>query len=950
MTDKKKRWERVNALLEKALMLPPAEQRAWLQSECDDDTDLLEEVVSLLDYDAEKTGGIRASVQSVAADLGNSDENTYIGKRVGNYRITSKLAEGGMGKVFLADHAGGDFERRVAVKILPRHHLDTDAARRFVEERRILAGLNHPNIATLIDGGTFADGIPYIVMDYIEGLTIDAHCKAAKLGNAAMIDLIRKVCSAIEYAHRKLVIHRDIKPSNIIVDKRGEPMLLDFGIAKLLQPNADNAHETREEQRILTPMYASPEQIEGLPITTAADVYGIGLLLYRLLTGQMPYAATATTPRELERAILDQTPEKPSAIVTQFGDSKSSARWAQRQRRALRGELDTILLTALRKTPERRYPSVAAFANDLERYRSGRPIFARRDSPLYVLRKFVSRNRWPVALTGATLVGVVAMATYYTNELKVERDTAEQTAAFLSDIFAATDPYQKNRDGLTVEALLDSGLDKLENDDTLEPLVRARLLTTIALVQRNLGDNDRAEVLAAEALSLVESYAGLNDAALLPPLSVMARVRTRAGDYESANAYAERMLRIAEAERGEFSRETAQATHLLSVQAYRGGDLDAMGEWAEKTYAIRKAVYDENDMAIATGANSLALYHWQTGGLAEARDFYAESARIQEQQPERNDLQYASLLHNLALLHNDTGEYETAADTYEESVRIRRAAAADDPILPLTLYALAHTRTRLGQHDAAHPTFLETIPRQAAVAGRDKHLVAYALNGFGMMLEEVGDLTNSAVVLGEANRIFDAEFDEPHQDQTSTWIGLARLASHRKDFAEGRRLVDRAIALRTETEGANDLGTLRAHNALGRLLFDSGNPGEAASLLEPLLERYASADSAEHPFAVEARTWLGRAMRGNGQLDDGIAQLREALRLGEAVYKADHVENVQRRLWLAEMLIESGEQEEGASMLQAAQAELASIKLRWDTALQNYPVPSLELLFELPET
>jgi len=939
MNDRQERWTRINALLEQAMDQPATERRDWLENACGDDSELFAEILQLLSYDAEQTGGLLTSVQSVAADLNRDDEARYIGEKLGNYRITSKIAEGGMGSVFLADHSAEDFDQQVAVKLLPHHLLSSAATRRFVEERSILASLQHPNIARLIDGGTLSDGVPYIVMDYIEGESIDRYCENNNLDNAAIIDLVVRICDAIQYAHRKLVIHRDIKPSNIIVDHRGIPHLLDFGIAKLVDPEQNNPALTHEEHRIMTPMYASPEQIEGQQITTAADIYGLGLLLYRLLTGQLPYSSTPTTPRELANAILSQTPDKPSAVAI-----------ANRQRRALRGELDTILLTALRKSPERRYASVAALADDLQRFRDQRPILARRDSSLYVIRKFVARHRLPTAAALAVLAGAVGMTAYYTRQLALERDTAEQTAAFLSDLFAANDPYQKNRDGLTVETLLEAGLEKLERDTELAPLVRARLLTTVALVQRNLGNVDHADVLATEALELAETHAGRQHELTLSPLSVLSRVKTTSGDYAEAKALAERMLAVTDATRGRESKEAAQATHLLSIQAYRDGDIETMGSWAEETYAIRKAIYADDDMAIATGATALGLYHWQSGQLEKARDYYAESADIQEAQSERNELQYASLLHNLALLHNDTGDYATAVATYERSVAIRRNAGSEkDHILPLTLYALAHSQSRLGNLPAAHRSFIEAVRRQADVAGREQHMVAYALNGYGMLLEEMGAHEHAGRLLAEANRIMETVFEEAHQDQAATWIGLARLAVHAREFDRGKLLIDRAIALRTEAEGEDDYGTLRAYNALGRLEYARGDYGAAAKSLDYALDRYESVGASEHPFALEAKSWIGRTRLAQGDSEEGIALLREARDLGESILPVTHVENAQRRLWLGEAWAANGEQTKGDAMVQAARDELQAIKQSWQAALRADPVPSLSELLDAPE-
>ncbi|MEM9688304.1 MAG: serine/threonine-protein kinase [Pseudomonadota bacterium] len=943
--NKNERWQRIDDLVNGALSQAEQERDAWLLSECGDDTELFDEVMSLLAFDAEKTGGVRGSIEALASDLRETAESMYIGERVGNYRITRKLAEGGMGIVFLAEHAADDFDQQVAVKILPQHRLDSTAGRRFVEERRILAGLEHPNIARLIDGGTLPSGVPFIVMEYVDGKAIDAWCRDEGLDNEAIIDLVAQVCNAVHYAHRKLVIHRDIKPGNILVNRDGVPKLLDFGIAKLLDPGEMNPEQTRAEHRALTPMYASPEQIEGLPITTAADVYGLGLLLYRLLTGHMPYAPTGPTPRELEDAILSQTPERPSTVVVAAGTEEGrDERWRRRQQKALRGELDTILLTALRKDPERRYGSVQSLRDDLQRYREHRPIQARGDSPVYVLGKFLRRHRLPVGLAAAAVLAGIIMTSYYTHRLQIERDTAEGTAAFLQQLFEARDPYQRNKDGLTVETLLTEGIEKLESDESLSPLVRARLLTTISLVLRNLGELEQSETTVNEALEIIAADRGADAAESFNPLRVLFEIRLRQARYDEAKELGERLNALASEHHGDLSPEAAQATHVLWIVAYRTANYDDMVTWGEKTYAIRTSIYEPNDMAIAAGATALGITYWQRDDLDKASRFYAESRRIQNAQPERNDMQYAGLLHNLGLIYNDSGRYEQAIESYSEAVAIRKAAGAEkDPVLPLTLYSLAHSLSEYGDDVAAHTVYLETVQRQAAVAGPETHMVAYALTGQGMFLESINAPDIARPILEEADRIYSQLFDEPHFDQASTWIGLGYVSMRNGDYDAARALMNRALALREAKNGAENPGTVRTRNAIGRLEYERGNFDVAAEMLESALALYDAGDDSTHPFAAEASTWLGRVRLAEGAPDAAVVLLEKAVQLGEARNLPSHVENVRRRLWLAEARLASGD-DSAQSDANDARRELERIEADWAAALTAHPVPSLDTL------
>ncbi|MFK8031123.1 MAG: tetratricopeptide repeat protein [Gammaproteobacteria bacterium] len=953
MTTDPKRWQQINSLLRQAIELPVAEQAAFVTGEAGEDTDLASEVMVLLAFDSEKTGNIRESIESVASDLRTSDDTRYIGQQVGQYRITSKLEEGGMGSVFVAQHTAPDFEQTVAIKLTPKHRFSKDAHRRFIEERRILAGLNHPNIAPLIDGGTLQDGTPYIVMEYIKGVAIDQYCADNNLGNDDIISLIRSVCSALQYAHRKLIIHRDIKPSNILVTSDGTPKLLDFGIAKLMDADAD-LNLTRAEQRILTPMYASPEQLEGVPITTAADVYGIGLLLYRLLTGQMPYVPTGATPRDFEIAILSQTPKRPSTAVLSENTllAERTPGWFRRQQKALRGELDTILLTALQKQPERRYESIAAFSDDLKRFQQNLPITAQPDSTLYVLRKFLRRNRWPVGVATAVVAGGIAMASYYTGQLRIERDLADQTAGFLTDLFQANDPYVRNKkEGLSVDALVDEGLAKLEDESELVPEVRVRLFSVISQVKRNLGELESAEQMARKALALAESHTGRDSELVLPALGNLVKVRTNQEDYVEATQLAERWFKLSEKVHGNKSPDVAQAAHLLSTLAYRTADLEAMKKWAHHSYDLRNDIYPPNSKERAVGANSMGLYYWQADDLVSARQYYEEAAAINQAQPDRNYMREANMLHNIGLLYNDSGDYKEAINRYTQSVELRRRGASpNDHIMPLTLYALAHSQSKFGDMVAAHRTFMQQLPLQAAVAGREKPLVAYSLTGHGMLLEEMGHYEDAKRLLEEADRIFAVLPDPQHPDRAATWIGLGRLASHLNEWSRAEGLMQQALTLRQEKKGASDMSTIRAQIALGRVVFLSGDLNRSKDIISEAQLKLVNEQQEEHPFMAEAAALQGRIALAAGDATEAIASFEKARNLLADKLPESHHLLAQYAVWNAEALAAAGRQEEAENIRSMWLPILSAEKVAWQQALQAYPVPIVDDFLTVSKT
>ena len=400
------RWQRIEGLLDGALDLHPDERAAYLTRECSEDPSLVKEVLSILDA-GERPGSIleRRAVDVAAPMLAESKMHAPMPDRVGSYRIERVIGEGGMGTVYLAHRDDGEFDQRVALKVV-RHglHLDSRIVRRFREERQILAALNHPGIARLLDGGITDDGLPYFAMDLVDGVPIDRYCDARGCTVDDRLELFARVCDAVAHAHGKQIVHRDIKPSNILVTDTGEPRLLDFGIAKLLASAGGSTDLTRQSERLLTPEYASPEQIRGEPVVVASDVYCLGVLLYELLTGQRPFTRVHRSVHELERAVLEEDPTMPSNVV----------RRDPRHRR-LKGDLDAIVLTAMHKEPSRRYASAAELGADVRRHIAGEPVIARRASSADRLRRWTRRHRVVLGgvavggFAGAALIVAVAM-------------------------------------------------------------------------------------------------------------------------------------------------------------------------------------------------------------------------------------------------------------------------------------------------------------------------------------------------------------------------------------------------------------------------------------------------------------------------------------------------------------------------------------------------------------
>src|SRR5438309_871687 len=417
------------------------------------------------------------------------------GERLGDYKIISLIGEGGMGEVYLAEDT--KLGRKVAIKLLKLRLGTANFVRHFHQEERILAGLTHPNIAQLYGGDVTKNGLPYFVMEYVEGARLDDYSRTKQLSISERLSLFRKVCSAVSYAHHRLVIHRDLKPSNIRVTVEGEPKLLDFGIAKLLDPATSEIEQTMTFAAVMTPDYASPEQVRGETMTTASDVYSLGVVLYELLTGQKPYKIDSRTPVNVARAITEQEPTKPStAVAKRDGSSKIQIPSSK----ILRGDLDNIVLKALRKEPERRYASVGQFSEDIRRYLEGRPVIARKDTLGYRTSKFIGRNKIAVAaavLIVLSLVGGIVTTTWQARATRLEKARTERVNVFLGQMLEYSNPllkFSRNKGNeTTMTQVLDEAAKRLESEEfSNQPEVKAELERIIAQSYRYQGRYDLA--------------------------------------------------------------------------------------------------------------------------------------------------------------------------------------------------------------------------------------------------------------------------------------------------------------------------------------------------------------------------------------------------------------------------------------------------------------------------
>ncbi|MFW6078585.1 MAG: tetratricopeptide repeat protein [Gemmatimonadota bacterium] len=923
MTDMSaERWRRIQALLDDALDLAPDAVGPFLDARCGDDAELRAAVDRLLRAHERSEGFLDSPAAEFAAPLlaseidrdgGRGERDAHAadptatvaaGARIGAYRIVRELGRGGMGTVFLAERADGQFEHRVALKLVRRAFAaaaaaDDDGARRFVEERRILASLNHPAIARLYDGGVTDVGSPYFVMEYVEGVRIDRYADRRGLGVEDRLRLFLQVCDAVQYAHRSLVVHRDLKPSNILVTEDGTVKLLDFGIAKVLEAGegADGTDRpdgaaapvpaaaggdrgrrgavdagTRTGLRPMTPAYASPEQVRGEPVSTASDVYALGALLYALLTGRSPHRITGRSARDVERAVLEDTPAPPSVAVTESGEDADRARLARR----LRGDLDAIVLEALRKEPERRYGTVERLAADVRRHLAGLPVTARADSRLYRIRKFVRRHRVAVgtaalfvlALAGFSAV-TAAQASWIrvqAEELAVERDRAEEVSDFLVEIFGASDPGQARGDTITALALLERAAERIERELADQPRRRADLLAVMGRVYRNLGRYDRAEPLVASALALRRETVGPGHpdvAESLNDLGVLAIYRGRPDEAERLIREALELHRAADDEPGE-----ALATTLnnLGGVLHQRGELDAAEPFYREAVEIRRRLLGDEHPDLATNLENLGGLVEQRGDPAGADTLYRAALEIRRRALGDDHPDVARSLNSLGALEIRRGRPSDGVPYLREAVEIgRRVLGSEHPSLAQWLNNLAAAHERAGDLDVAEPLYRESLAMKRALLGEDHPSVATSLNNLGLILRARGDLDEAEPLLTRSLEVRRTVYGDRHPTVATALNNLGALAADRGRLAEAESYYRDALALREALLPDTHPNVATSALGLGTVLLDRGEPTAAEPLLRRAVEIRRTAFDPGHWRTADAEVALGAALSALGR-------------------------------------------------------------------------------------
>jgi eukaryotic-like serine/threonine-protein kinase len=697
-------WQEISPYLDHALTLSEEQRAAWLQSFRLEKPDLAAIVQQLLEEHRELADEHFLERMPVRVASGLS----ILDQKIGPYSLISLIGQGGMGSVWLAERSDGRFERRVAIKFLRFAMTSGIGAERFKREGKILGQLTHPHIAELMDAGVTPNGEPYLVLEYVEGLTIDQYCDQQKLEVNARIRLFLDVASAVAHAHANLIVHRDIKPSNVLVRSDGQVKLLDFGIAKLLAEDANPAETllTAEGRAAMTPQFAAPEQVTGESITTATDVYALGVLLYLLLTGQHPAGQRLHSTAELVKAIVDDepTPLSDVSISTQAKElAENRASTPEKLRRQLRGDLDTIVSKALKKRPAERYPSVTALADDLQRFLRHEPISARRDAVAYRLRKYVRRHRVGVAVAAALVLLLAAFSVIQAMQLRRitrERDRADRIADFMTGIFKVSDPYQGVGHTVTARELLDKAAKEIDTSLAKDPELQARMMHVMAKAYKGLGEYSAAESLLQRSSKLSSSAAGPENPETLSTMSDLSETLFFEGRLPEAETLQRKLLAIQQRVLGHDSQDAQGTMGSLALTLQELGNHAEAEKLLRETVQTRKRTLGPDAFYTLVAMDNLSVVLAQNGKLQEAEKIERETLDIQFRVYGQENIGTISSLINMGDIERDLGHYDEAEKNYRQALEIEgRVLGPNQPETTNTSYSLGCLLVKRGQID-----------------------------------------------------------------------------------------------------------------------------------------------------------------------------------------------------------------------------------------------------------
>ncbi len=836
-----------------------------------------------------------------------------LSQSIPGFRLLQKLGEGGMGEVFEAEQLE-PVRRKVALKLIKRGMESKEVLARFDSERQALALMSHPNIAQVYDAGTTTDGRPYFVMEFVQGVPVTQYCDTNRLTTKERLELFTQICDGVQHAHHKGVIHRDIKPSNVLVkiqDLKPVPKIIDFGVAKAIaQRLTEQTLFTAIGEFIGTPEYMSPEQAEmtELDIDTRTDVYSLGVVLYEMLVGAQPFDGRELRRAgfdEMRRKIREDEPPKPSVRLSGLGEQSTSAAKNRRLEpstlaRQLHGDLDWITMKALEKDRTRRYDSPGELAADIGRHLRNEPVLAGPPSTTYRVKKFVRRHTIGVAASAlvvlALILGIAGTTVGMIRAKRAEKaasreaETAQQVSDFLVGLFEVSDPSEGSGEKVTAREMLDEGADRIRRELTDQPLVQARLMSTMGWVYISLGLYDTAQELLEEALAIREAELPPDHPDLAASLNELGEAYRERAEYDQAWPLYERALAIREEAFGPESMAVAAVLSNMALVLVDRGEYEEASSLYERMLAIDRHTLGPDDPELATSISNVAILHVRKGEFDEARALFERALEIFEKAYGPDHIMVASSLNSVGGVLNDMGDYRAALPFLERSVAIkekvlgpdhpslagtlgnlgtllktlrefdrartmlerasviyREALGPDHPDYGESLSDLAIFHASTGDLEAAGPLFEESLAIRERALGPHHPIVATSLNNLGVYHRSMGDNEGARPYYERALEAYERSLDPGHPQVALALTNLANLVKDLGDYDEAREMYERALVIREEALGPDHPDVGYTVIGLASLADTIGDLETARAHVARTLEIWEKAYGPDHP-------------------------------------------------------------------------------------------------------
>lgn len=809
-------------IFDDALNLDASQRKIFLDEKCGDDLELKKEVLSLLNSLENTIDFLEAPITISEVDEAVFSD-PYIGKQIGSYIIDGEAGVGGMGIVYTGKRNDKEFEQKVAIKILKHGITSEYLLKRFQIERQTLANLQHQNIARLLDGGRTSDGLPYLVMEFIDGIPITEYSNQNKLNVEEKLKLFREVCTAVQYAHQNLVIHRDLKPGNILVTKNGTPKLLDFGIAKLIDEDLIDSNEslTRTGVWHLTPEYASPEQIKGEKISTASDVYSLGVLLYQILTGVQPYKISNNSPSIISKIITEENVKKPSERVKEKSEINNETNIFQHEKisNQLKGDLDNIISKAMNKDPLRRYVSIEQFSEDLRRHLTGLPVIAQKDTAGYRLSKFIQRHKVGfVSSVGfivfliASLIAIIWQANIAANErdnAKLEAQKVEAVNMFLQDMLSSVDPTVVGKD-VKVYDVLKKASDDVGNNFIGHPEIEASVRKTIGKTLVGLGEYNEAKFHLIKSLELNNTAYGKESFQSAESLHELALNYDWDGDFNLSDSLYKESILLFRKNKNSPPRSIASVLNDYATLKQEQNKYTEALDLLNEAYKIYLKNFGEKDRDVASVSNNLGISYEALNKLDEAENYYKKSLELYVELYGQNRPEISTLFNNLAYIYIEKNDLPKAESYFKKSLELKiKTLGKNHSLVGLAYTNLGALHFTMKNYKASESDLLSAFENFKTSLNKNHVWLGLADFWYGKILIEKSKYEDAEIYLRKALAIYNGNYSQDHPNLISTYAELGIVKYYQKKHNEAEKLLVDGYEGIKKIKGENNFNTVR---------------------------------------------------------------------------------------------------------------------------------------------